>query len=359
MTLRRAGLLAGTLLLAAQAPAAGQMAYSAGLGENADAATGTTSGHTAFLMLTRSFVLAGVSVGAGLPLEADRGSRWISAAGWLDAPEVLHGLGLLGSAQAFGYADPVLETSGGAATLEVQAYRTFGTGPALVRVRGGGRAGGLSESAGSVGRALAAAGADATVLTGPVVLRAGADLWAGPEALYPQAFLQAVASTGPVALHARIARWFHDDLTETGWSIAARVGVTDHLAIVAAAARPETDVLFFSPAQRSWSIGLRYGGGSMEDRTLPVPVFAEPGETVRLEVEAPGGGELRIAGTFNGWQPEPMRRESGQWVAELRLPPGIYEYAFVAADGTWFVPEDTPGRKADGFGGFVATIVVR
>lgn len=359
MTVGRAALLAGALLLAAQEPAAGQTAYSAGVGENADAATGATSGHTAFLTLTRSGALAGVSLGAGLPLDADRGSRWISGGGWLDAPDVLATLGILGSAQVFGYADPVLESSGGAATLELQAYRAFGAGPAIARVRAGGRGGGLSESGGGVRRLLAGAGADATLLAGPLVVRAGADLWAGAEAAYPQATVQALGSAGPVVVHGRIARWLHPDLSETGWSVTARVELTDRLAIVAAAARPETDVLFFSPAQRSWSIGLRYGGAALGGPDLPVPVFAAPGETVRLQVEAPDDGEVRIAGTFNDWQPEPMRREDGRWVTELRLPPGIYEYAFVTEDGSWFVPEDAPGRKADGFGGFVATIVVR
>jgi hypothetical protein len=38
--------------------------------------------------------------------------------------------------------------------------------------------------------------------------------------------------------------------------------------------------------------------------------------------------------------------------------PGVYHYAFVAEDGTWFVPESVPGRQDDGMGGHVAVLVV-
>jgi hypothetical protein len=40
------------------------------------------------------------------------------------------------------------------------------------------------------------------------------------------------------------------------------------------------------------------------------------------------------------------------------LDPGIYHYAFRTAGGEWFVPESTPGRRDDGFDGFVAILVV-
>jgi hypothetical protein len=70
-------------------------------------------------------------------------------------------------------------------------------------------------------------------------------------------------------------------------------------------------------------------------------------------------GTPSIAGDFNGWTPEPMRREGSRWVWTGVLAPGVYHYAFVAADGTWFVPESVPGRQDDGMGGHVAVLVVR
>lgn len=362
MTRRCAALLAGASLLAAHGPAAAQTAFSLGFGETADAATGTRTGQTLFLALSRSGIGMGATLGAGLPIEPDRGSRWASAAAWIDAPDALAGLGILASAGAFGYADPVLEASGGAASGVAQAYAALDAGPLALRVRGGARAGFLASGDTTVRRALAVAGADATATAGGVVLRAATELWADADAVYPLASLQAVRSTDRLGVWAHLNRWLDHDLAETGWGVGAEFRVSERLALVVAAARPATDILFFSPPQRSWTLGLRYGG-RLPPPPLPAPVFAEPGETVRIGVDSPGDGPedapVRIAGTFNGWEPEPMRAEDGRWVAELRLEPGIYEYAFVAADGTWFVPEDTPGRKADGFGGFVATIVVR
>ena len=53
-----------------------------------------------------------------------------------------------------------------------------------------------------------------------------------------------------------------------------------------------------------------------------------------------------------------MEREGGRWIWRARLAPGTYHYAFVAEDGTWFVPESVPGRRDDGMGGHVAVLVV-
>ena len=39
---------------------------------------------------------------------------------------------------------------------------------------------------------------------------------------------------------------------------------------------------------------------------------------------------VRLAGEFNGWQPELMEREEGGgWARSLRLRPGRYQYKFV------------------------------
>lgn len=52
---------------------------------------------------------------------------------------------------------------------------------------------------------------------------------------------------------------------------------------------------------------------------------------------APDAKNVRLAGSFNGWDPEatPMRRnEHGVWMVTLQLEPGRYEYKYVV-DGTW------------------------
>jgi 1,4-alpha-glucan branching enzyme len=66
-----------------------------------------------------------------------------------------------------------------------------------------------------------------------------------------------------------------------------------------------------------------------------------------------------IAGDFNEWKPAPMERDGDQWSYTVAVTRGVYNYAFVGADGSWFVPKDVPGRKDDGMGGYVAVLVVR
>lgn len=360
MNHRRVVALAGACLLTLPPALPAQTAISVGFGENADATTGVTSGPAITLALSRILGVGGLAAAVGLPTQAQDGNRWGSATGWLDLPDLGAGIGLLGSAQAFGYRDPLLDATGGAMAGEAQLYRPFSTGPVTVRLRAGARAGVLAGDAVTVRRALGGGGADVTYGAGPVIVRAGADLWAAQEAVYPEISAVAVASTAALTVHGRVSRWLHDDVPGTGWAVGAEIGLTDRLALIGGASEPATDILFFTPPQRSWSIGLRYGATPIRRESIPVPVITAPGRPIRLAVEAPaGGGPVLLAGTFNAWQPTPMRRAGDRWVAELRLEPGIYEYAFVAADGSWFVPEGTPGRKPDGFGGFVATIVVR
>ena len=359
MTRRRTALLAGLALLAAHAPASAQTSVSLGWGENADAVTGVGGVTSLSVGLSHVLASAGFSLGGGLPVDAS-GLRWASASGWLDLP--VHALrsGLLGGVQGFGYRDDVLDASGSAVAADLQAYRPLDVGPVRVRLRGGGRAGALGGQQTTLTRALGRVGADATVVSGGTIVRASTDLWRAAEGLYPEISATAYATQGPVTVHGRVSRWLHEDVPGTGWTVSAEVGLSQRLALVAAASRPATDILFFSPPQRSWSLGMRYATRPLPAAALPAPVIADAGERVRLRVDAADGtAPVRVAGTFNGWSPEPMTLADGRWVADLRLEPGIYEYAFVAPDGSWFVPEGTPGRKPDGFGGFVATIVVR
>jgi len=53
-----------------------------------------------------------------------------------------------------------------------------------------------------------------------------------------------------------------------------------------------------------------------------------------------------------------MVRQGDAWVLTLPLGRGVYRYAYRGADGEWFVPEGTPGRQDDGFGGVAAVLIV-
>lgn len=67
-------------------------------------------------------------------------------------------------------------------------------------------------------------------------------------------------------------------------------------------------------------------------------------QPVRLELTRPQAREVFVAGSFNDWQPTTTPLKSvgdGKWAVELSLPPGRYEYRFIA-DGEWV---DDPGAK--------------
>jgi hypothetical protein len=121
------------------------------------------------------------------------------------------------------------------------------------------------------------------------------------------------------------------------------------------------DPLYLREAQTSWSFGVSWQiGGPVAPRRSEYEsglVDADGEVTIRLgasETSSPP----RVAGDFNDWRPVPMTRSGDGWAHALSLPSGVYHYAFVDADGVWFVPESAPGRRSDGMGGYVAVLVV-
>ncbi|OGC77103.1 MAG: hypothetical protein A2Z27_01665 [candidate division Zixibacteria bacterium RBG_16_50_21] len=57
--------------------------------------------------------------------------------------------------------------------------------------------------------------------------------------------------------------------------------------------------------------------------------------------------DVAIAGSFNDWRPRAMKRtQEGLWKVTLRLPPGTYEYKFIA-DGKWLEDPKNPKRVAN------------
>jgi len=78
-----------------------------------------------------------------------------------------------------------------------------------------------------------------------------------------------------------------------------------------------------------------------------------PSQVVHVKFSHPVAGSVAIAGTFNDWRPEatPMVcMGDGRWLKELVLPPGTYEYLFVA-DGQWLSDPMAPETVPNPFGG--------
>lgn len=72
---------------------------------------------------------------------------------------------------------------------------------------------------------------------------------------------------------------------------------------------------------------------------------------VAFSVQDPAAHEAAIAGTFNDWQPQPLKAAPapGIFSLTLLLPPGDYEYRFVI-DGQWRCDAACPECVPNPFG---------
>ena len=60
---------------------------------------------------------------------------------------------------------------------------------------------------------------------------------------------------------------------------------------------------------------------------------------VRFSFESTGAREVFLLGDFNNWDPKahPMKKDvNGKWNRTVTMPPGKYEYKFLA-DGRWLL----------------------
>ncbi len=76
-------------------------------------------------------------------------------------------------------------------------------------------------------------------------------------------------------------------------------------------------------------------------------------------LKQPEAKAVALAGTFNGWDPKrtPMRKDSTGWKTTLWLPPGRYEYRFVA-DGQWLSDPGAKESAPNQFGSTNSVLVV-
>jgi hypothetical protein len=146
----------------------------------------------------------------------------------------------------------------------------------------------------------------------------------------------------------------------TPWSLGGRLQLHPLVSLDGAVRRDTYDPVSLQPALTSWSVGLSVLlSGRRRPAMPPIPAAYVNGQaTIRLPASA-SSSRPSIAGDFNEWKPAPMEREGDHWTYTVAVPRGVYNYAFVATDGAWFVPEGVPGRKDDGMGGHVAVLVVR
>lgn len=92
---------------------------------------------------------------------------------------------------------------------------------------------------------------------------------------------------------------------------------------------------------------LRHAGGNGVVAAAPAPpVF------VQFRLDAEGAGQVRLAGSFTGWEPayELVETQAGVWTVVVALEPGVHDYAFLV-DGEEWVVDPTAQSVDDGFGG--------
>jgi len=85
---------------------------------------------------------------------------------------------------------------------------------------------------------------------------------------------------------------------------------------------------------------------------------SKPQDSVRFTYRGPT--EVFLAGEFNGWSTTatPMRRQrNGDWITDLQLLPGKYQYKFVV-NGEWFQDPANPNSVPDGWNGSNSVITV-
>lgn len=168
-------------------------------------------------------------------------------------------------------------------------------------------------------------------------------------------------SAGPVTAGASYGRRDAPD-EKTGFGGASlAVALTPVMAAFGAIERYPSNRLTGTLAGRTVSAGVALTfGGPGRARPLPSPrgvAPPQPGMT-RLAIKAPDALRVEIAGDWNHWKAEPVRRSADVWYVDLALPPGEYRYAFRIDGIEWRVPEGAAAVD-DGFGGKSAWITVR
>jgi Glycogen recognition site of AMP-activated protein kinase len=164
---------------------------------------------------------------------------------------------------------------------------------------------------------------------------------------------------GPLRLQSSLGQWVSGGHDGVAWSIGGAAALSPQMELQIGGRGNAFDPLYLTATATSFwgGLSLRIGGG----RPVQAPVQARNrnGQAViRIPVRSAKGAPS-IAGDFTGWKPMPMEHDGSSWSFTAPLSPGVYHYAFVAEDGTWFVPASVPGRQSDGMGGQVAVLVVQ
>ena len=260
-------------------------------------------------------------------------------------------------AHGFSFRDRVVSLSGNGGTLEAVPFVRVALGDGFVEGGGGWRGHTLAYAGVRENRGIV----ETRVRAGysRIVHIEGNARWVhAAEGTYPFVATTLSYDATRGGLWGQVGKWVATDLDDRTWGVGGAVNVRRGTTLWGTIRRVGSDPLYWNLPRRTWTIGLTQRLGRTPRPVLPMPRSQDGIIVVRLPAGDAPAGAVFIGGDFNNWQPAPMMREGSDWVARLPLAAGVYHYAFRSANGDWFVPTSTSGRRDDGMGGYQAVLVV-
>ena len=338
------------------------------------APAGSASASSMVLGLGRFAPLDRLTVSAAVPV--GDGPAWAALSGWKRF-QSRGSMGVLLDLSAHGFAQrqaqsgttPVPGPLGGSIPIQNERFGLGAGGELMAGVRAAAgmahaelRGGGVvqrSQLGDAISqRTLPSADARFSLGTLPISLLAEVRGWFDDGVTHTRSGATLQFAQGPLVLWGSAGAWMSGGVDGADWSAGGSVALNPLIEFNAGGRGNSFDPLYRSTTATSWWAGMSIRLGGARFARAPVPArYVDGRATVRIEASQVKGAPS-IAGDFTNWKPVPMQRQGSYWSWIGTLEPGVYNYAFVAEDGTWFVPESVPGRKDDGMGGHVAVLVV-
>ena len=261
-------------------------------------------------------------------------------------------------AHGFMFRDATVQQMGSGAIVEGIPFARVSSNGASIDLRGGWRGHTLSFAGATQKRGVFETGIRAAY-NGAFGARGELRWVHATEGVFPFVGTSvAYANSSPVAVWASAGKWLGNGLTNSSWGVGASIALSPRSILWATAQQDAPDPLYWNAQRRSWSVGVTQHLTRVPTPLTPTAAAQPDGVVIRVHAADAPAGDIFIAGSFNNWQPQPMRREGNEWVVRLPLTPGVYQYSFRSSSGEWFVPPSTPGRREDGMGGHEALLVV-
>ena len=301
-------------------------------------------------------------VSAAAPLDS-MATLW-GAAGVASSPERFLGSGFsLGAdfgADGYGY-DARAGNSGSGIAFHALPLVRYRRGFTTLELRGGGHEYLFSFPDTSGSRELLEVSARGALQLPRAALTGDLRWLSAEEGSYPYASAQISVPVSRASFWGWAGKWMADQLDDAEWGFGASLMVPPVGDLWISYRQVASDPLYLGTEQRGWNVGITRALGSAPGPSPRLaPRIASGSVRIRLPQETTGSetGVPSVAGEFSEWKPVAMSSAGDEWVLDLPLTSGVYRFSFVSPAGEWFVPEGFPGRIDDGFGGWVALLVV-